>query len=65
MTAAKKMSVSMPVSALCTELVVSAIGAGHVDDDFSVLLLEQARSSGLTLESENLKVDDGLSGGTS
>jgi 3-hydroxyisobutyrate dehydrogenase-like beta-hydroxyacid dehydrogenase len=65
MTAAKKMSVSMPVSALCNELVVSAIGAGHVDDDFSVLLLEQARSSGLTLESENLKVDDGLSGGTS
>jgi 3-hydroxyisobutyrate dehydrogenase len=65
MAAAKKLSVSMPVSALCTELVVSAIGAGHVDDDFSVLLLEQARSSGLTLESENLKVDDGLSGGTS
>jgi 3-hydroxyisobutyrate dehydrogenase-like beta-hydroxyacid dehydrogenase len=62
MAAAKKMSVSMPVSALCTEMVVSAIGAGHVDDDFAVLLLEQARSSGLTLESENIKIDDGLSG---
>jgi 3-hydroxyisobutyrate dehydrogenase len=63
MAAAKKMSVSMPVSALCTELVVSAIGAGYIKDDFAVLLLEQARSSGLTLESEGLTIDDGLSGG--
>jgi 3-hydroxyisobutyrate dehydrogenase-like beta-hydroxyacid dehydrogenase len=63
MAAAKKMSVSMPVSALCTELVVSAIGAGYIKDDFAVLLLEQARSSGLTLESEELTIDDGLSGG--
>ncbi|MGA2294700.1 MAG: NAD(P)-dependent oxidoreductase [Acidimicrobiales bacterium] len=63
MAQAKKMSVSMPLSALCTELVVSAIGAGHVDEDFAVLLLEQARSSGLVLEPENIKVDDGLSGG--
>jgi hypothetical protein len=51
------------VSALCTELVQSAIGAGYVDDDFAVLLLEQARSSGLVLEPENVAVDDGLSGG--
>ncbi len=65
MAAAKKLSVSMPVSALCTELVVSAIGAGYVDDDFAVLLLEQARSAGLSMEPENIKVDDGLSGGNS
>jgi 3-hydroxyisobutyrate dehydrogenase len=63
MAAAKKMSVSMPVSALCTELVVSAIGAGYIKEDFAVLLLEQARSSGLTLQSEELTIDDGLSGG--
>lgn len=63
MAAAKKMSVSMPVSALCTELVVSAIGAGHIKDDFAVLLLEQARSSGVSLESEAVTIDDGLSGG--
>jgi 3-hydroxyisobutyrate dehydrogenase len=63
LAAAKKMSVSMPVSALCTELVVSAIGAGHISEDFAVLLLEQARSSGVTLESEGIEVDDGLSGG--
>jgi 3-hydroxyisobutyrate dehydrogenase len=63
MALAKKLSVSMPVAALCTEMVVSAIGAGYVDDDFSVLLLEQARSSGLVMEPENINVDDGLSGG--
>jgi 3-hydroxyisobutyrate dehydrogenase-like beta-hydroxyacid dehydrogenase len=63
MAAAKKMSVSMPVSALCTELVVSAIGAGYIKEDFAVLLLEQARSSGITLQSEELTIDDGLSRG--
>ena len=60
MAAAKKMNVSMPVSALCTELVVSAIGAGYANEDFAVLLLEQARSAGLTMEPENIEVDDGL-----
>jgi 3-hydroxyisobutyrate dehydrogenase len=62
MAAAKKMSVPMPVSALCTEIVVSAIGAGYVDEDFAVLLLEEARGAGLTMEPENIDVDDGLSG---
>jgi 3-hydroxyisobutyrate dehydrogenase-like beta-hydroxyacid dehydrogenase len=62
MAAAKKMSVPMPVSALCTEIVVSAIGAGYVDEDFAVLLLEQARGAGLTMEPENIDIDDGLSG---
>lgn len=63
MAAARKLNVAMPVSALCTELVVSAIGAGYVEEDFSVLLLEQARRAGLVMESENIEVDDGLSGG--
>jgi 3-hydroxyisobutyrate dehydrogenase len=58
--AAKHLGVPMPVSALCSEIVASAIGAGYVDDDFAVLLLEQARSAGLTLESENKVIDDGL-----
>jgi 3-hydroxyisobutyrate dehydrogenase-like beta-hydroxyacid dehydrogenase len=60
MAEAKKMSVPMPVSALCTELVVSAIGAGYVDEDFAVLLLEEARSAGLVMTPENIAVDDGL-----
>jgi|SRR5665213_1590889 len=61
MAEAKKMSVPMPVSALCTELVVSAIGAGYVEEDFAVLLLEEARSAGLVMTPENVQIDDGLS----
>jgi 3-hydroxyisobutyrate dehydrogenase len=49
MDAAKATGVSMPVAALCTEMVASAIGAGFGGDDFAVLLAEQARSAGLTL----------------
>jgi len=60
MAEARKTNVPMPLAALCTQLVISAIGAGHVDDDFAVLLLEQARSAGLVLEPENVAVDDGL-----
>ena len=62
MTAAKQLGVSMPVSSLSSELVAAAIGAGHVSEDFAVLLLEQARNSGLVMEPENIEVDDGLSG---
>ncbi|HEV3268220.1 MAG TPA: NAD(P)-dependent oxidoreductase [Acidimicrobiales bacterium] len=60
MAEAKRMSVPMPVSALCTELVVSAIGAGYVEEDFAVLLLEEARSAGLVMTPENVQIDDGL-----
>jgi len=60
MAEAKKMSVPMPVAALCTELVVSAIGAGYLNEDFAVLLLEEARSAGLTMVAENIAIDDGL-----
>jgi 3-hydroxyisobutyrate dehydrogenase-like beta-hydroxyacid dehydrogenase len=57
---AKKLNVPMPLAALCTQIVMSAIGAGYVNDDFAVLLLEEARNAGLVLESENLTIDDGL-----
>jgi 3-hydroxyisobutyrate dehydrogenase len=50
----------MPVAALAAELVSSAIGAGYVSEDFSTLLLEQARRSGMELVSEDIVVDDGL-----
>ncbi len=62
MAAAKSFDVPMPVSSLCTEIVKSSIGAGHHDVDFAVLLLEAARGAGLTLEPENVVVDDGLGG---
>jgi 3-hydroxyisobutyrate dehydrogenase-like beta-hydroxyacid dehydrogenase len=60
MTEARKLGVPMPVSALCSEVVLSAIGAGHVDEDFAVLLLEVARSAGLVMEPENNVIADGL-----
>jgi 3-hydroxyisobutyrate dehydrogenase len=58
--AARESGVPMPVAALSAELVSSAIGAGHVTDDFATLLLEQARRSGIELTPENVVVDDGL-----
>ncbi len=60
MTEARKLGVPMPVAALCSEVVLSAIGAGHVDEDFAVLLLEVARSAGLVMEPENKVIADGL-----
>ena len=62
MSAAYELNVPMPVSALCTEIVKSSIGAGYLDEDFAVLLLEAARGAGLKMESENIEVDDGLGG---
>jgi len=60
MHAAYELDVPMPLSALCTEIVKATIGAGYLDQDFSVLLLEAARGAGLTMEPENIEVDDGL-----
>jgi 3-hydroxyisobutyrate dehydrogenase-like beta-hydroxyacid dehydrogenase len=58
--AAREHGVPMPVAALAAELVTSVIGAGHADEDFATLLLEQARRSGIELTSEDVEVDDGL-----
>lgn len=60
LAAAREGGVAMPVTALCRELVAGAVGAGYGDDDFAVLLVEQARRTGLTLTSEEVAVDDGL-----
>ena len=58
--AAREHGVPMPVAALAAEMVSSAIGAGHISEDFATLLLEQARRSGVELVSEEAVVDDGL-----
>jgi 3-hydroxyisobutyrate dehydrogenase-like beta-hydroxyacid dehydrogenase len=60
LAAARQLGVPMPVAAISHHLVQQAIGRGHVDTDFAVLLLEQAASSGLTLVAENVAVSDGL-----
>jgi 3-hydroxyisobutyrate dehydrogenase len=59
--AAHDLAVPMPLAMAAAQLVASAVGAGHRDLDFATLILEQARRSGLTIEPENVEVDDGLS----
>jgi 3-hydroxyisobutyrate dehydrogenase len=58
--AGKRLGVPMPVAALTSHLVASAIGAGYDKEDFATLLLEQARRSGVELASEDADVSDGL-----
>ncbi|HEV2343771.1 MAG TPA: NAD(P)-dependent oxidoreductase [Actinocrinis sp.] len=58
---ARRMEVPMPVAALTYQLVQAAIGRGHLDEDFAVLLTEQAAAAGLDLAPEDVPVDDGLS----
>ena len=60
LAAARELEVPMPVASATAQLVAAAIGAGHVDEDFATLILEQARRSGMTLEPEDVPVDDGL-----
>lgn len=58
--AAREHGVPMPVAALAAELVTAAVGAGYTTEDFSTLLLEQARRSGAELAADDSFVDDGL-----
>ncbi|MFE4254800.1 NAD(P)-dependent oxidoreductase [Streptomyces sp. NPDC056910] len=61
LSAARELEVPMPLAAATAQLVAAAIGAGHVEEDFASLILEQARNSGITPEAENVPMDDGLS----
>lgn len=58
----RELEVPMPVAALVREIVSAAVGRGHVDCDFSILLHEAAQAAGLALTPESVDVDDGLSG---
>jgi len=60
LSAARKYGVQMPAAAITRECVQNTVGRGYDDVDFSVLLLELAKAAGMTLESENVKVGDGL-----
>jgi 3-hydroxyisobutyrate dehydrogenase len=60
LAAAHDLRVPMPVAAATAQIVASAMGAGHVTEDFAALILEVARSAGVTLESENVHVESGL-----
>ena len=60
LAAARALEAPMPLASAAAQLVAGAVGAGLTEQDFSVLILEQARRAGLRLESEDATVDDGL-----
>jgi 3-hydroxyisobutyrate dehydrogenase len=60
LAAAREHEVPMPVASLVHQLVQSLVGHGHGGEDFAALLLLQAQSAGLQLESEDVQVPDGL-----
>lgn len=63
LAAARELDVSMPLAAATAQLVQATIGSGRVAEDFAILLDQQAAASGLTLEPEDVPIDDGLGGG--
>ena len=59
--AGKEFEVPMPLTSLTRDLLQQMIGHGMTEEDFSTLLLMQAKASGIELQPENVKVSDGLS----
>jgi 3-hydroxyisobutyrate dehydrogenase-like beta-hydroxyacid dehydrogenase len=60
LAAGRELGVPLPLTQLARDIVDRAVKAGHTDCDFAVLLLEEAKAAGMTLEPENVPVDDGL-----
>jgi 3-hydroxyisobutyrate dehydrogenase len=60
--AGRRFEVPMPIAALTRDLIQQMIGHGMTEEDFSTLILMQAKASGIDLKPENVAVGDGLSG---
>jgi 3-hydroxyisobutyrate dehydrogenase-like beta-hydroxyacid dehydrogenase len=58
--AGRKLGVPMPLASITRDLIQAMMGSGMTEEDFSTLLLQQARSSGIELEPETVKIGDGL-----
>jgi 3-hydroxyisobutyrate dehydrogenase len=58
----KELEVPMPLTSLTRDLLQQMIGHGMTEEDFSTLLLMQAKASGIELKPEKVQVSDGLSG---
>ncbi|HVH94981.1 MAG TPA: NAD(P)-dependent oxidoreductase [Nocardioidaceae bacterium] len=61
LAAARRLDVPMPVAATTAQLVQATVSSGRVEEDFAILLDQQAAAAGLELKPENVVVDDGLS----
>jgi 3-hydroxyisobutyrate dehydrogenase len=59
LAAGRHFGVPMPTTAITRDMVQTLIGHGY-NQDFSELLLLQAKASGVELKSENVEVGDGL-----
>jgi 3-hydroxyisobutyrate dehydrogenase len=60
LAAGRRFGVPMPVTSIARDMVQTLIGNGYADQDFSTLLLLQAKASGIELKPENVAVSDGL-----
>ena len=58
--AGRRFGVPMPVASATRNLIQAMIGHGMTEEDFSTLLLMQAKASGIALEPERQQVGDGL-----
>jgi 3-hydroxyisobutyrate dehydrogenase len=58
--AGREFEVPMPLSSLTRDLLQQMIGQGMTEQDFSTLILAQAKASGIELKPENKEVGDGL-----
>ncbi len=61
LSAGKALGVPMPLTSITRDMIQTLIGHGYTDQDFSTLLLLQAKASGIELAPENVEVSDGLS----
>ena len=61
LSAGREFGVPMPLTSITRDLVQTLIGNGYQDQDFSALLLLEAKASGIELKPENVNVGDGLS----
>ena len=59
--AGREFEVPMPLTSIARDLLQQMIGHGMTEEDFSTLLLMQAKASGIELKPENVQVGDGLS----
>jgi 3-hydroxyisobutyrate dehydrogenase len=59
--AGRKFEVPLPLASVTRDLIQAMMGAGMTEQDFSTLLVQQAKASGIELKPENKAVGDGLS----
>lgn len=60
MGAARTHGVMMPAAAATRESIANLVGRGYDNVDFSVLLVELAKSAGMELTPDNVEMSDGL-----